>query len=100
MFTSTIAPPDMFMKFVGSVEVNPNEGEVAGVPAMAMFTVPPVCVYVTGLAEVRRPATFITPPSTTKAAPAPAPITLVATVPMLKIPAPRRSRPLLVGLPF
>ena len=52
------------------------------------------------MAEVKRPATFIVPPSTVKLAPVPAPITFVPTVPRLNVPALTRSKPLLVGLPF
>src|SRR4051812_26478968 len=52
------------------------------------------------LALVNRPATFIVPPSTVKAAPTPAPITLVPTVPMLRIPLVSLNKPLLFGKPF
>src|SRR2546430_510909 len=94
-----IVPPDMFITLVGRVEVKPKEGEVPQL-TMQMFTVPADWVYVTALVEVRRPATFMVPPSIVKTAPAPAPITLVPTVPMLNAPAVNLSWPLLVGEPF
>ena len=69
LFTIKMVPPDMLNTLVGSVEVNPKEGEVVQPPDIQMNTLP------TALALVRRPATLIMPPSITKLAPAPAPMT-------------------------
>src|SRR5689334_22761472 len=90
----------MFITLVGRTEVKPKLGEVVQPPAVQMFTVPADWVYITALVELRRPAMFTLPPSMVKPAPVPAPITLVLVVPMANVPDVRRSKPLLVGLPF
>src|SRR4249919_1985763 len=66
-----------------------------------MFTDPPDCVYVTkAFVLVRRPATFVVPPSKVKDAPMPAPTAFAPTVPRLRVPAVTRREPLFVGEPF
>ena len=52
------------------------------------------------LALVRRPATFVVPPSKVKAAPTPAPKVFPPTVPRLSVPVLTRREPLFVGEPF
>ena len=100
LLTRLIVPPEMFMTFVGSVDVKPNEGVVAQPPTTQMLTVPADCVYVTALAEVRRPATLTVPPSIVNDALAAAPITFVPSVPTFSVPSVTRSDPLFAGLPL
>src|SRR5215210_2405468 len=96
-----IVPPDIYIALVGRVEVKPREGEVAHPPAVQMLRTPLRAIAkLTALADVRRPATFVVPPSKVNDAPVPAPMTLVPTVPMFIVPADTHRPPLLVGEPF